>query len=101
MTKQEEIREGIESLFKGSMSAIIHDFQFHELTSDWRKEFTNRVLKYLHSQGVVIKVDKELPFLWDGYTMDGYIRELIEAGYVAVEPLIKESKNDRARSRSK
>ena len=69
------------------------------------------ILGILSSQGVVIKVDRELPDnpykrkpRVEGYDLD-YRQDLdiasfftqramLEAGYVAVEPLIKEVKND-------
>jgi len=102
MTKQEEIREGLEQILI--------------------PEATQEVLLYLHSQGVVIKVDRELPETADwikcpcddctaehklidewGYFCDlacgkrsywiarcrGH-QEMLGAGYVAVEPLIGE-----------
>ena len=48
MTKQEEIREGMEE--------VISPYMIRGLYSGWDKA----VLKYLHSQGVVIKVDDYL-----------------------------------------
>ena len=85
MTKQEEIREGVYKI-------IFNNF-------GQRPEMLKaRLLEYLHSQGVVVKVDRELPQYWfdrgvNGYTERHYmavgIKECVEeAGYVAVEPLI-------------
>ena len=102
MTKQEEIREGMRS-------RLTYTFDF---TTD---EITTEILSYLHSQGVVLKVDRELPKL-DLLAIDwvcplnhnpttpyekGEVERLkrfaqdvlIYAGYVAVEPLIKEEVN--------
>ena len=88
MTKQDEIREKIEEIFR-------NDTQY----PSWDKA-TDAVLNYLHSQGVVIKVEKELPTIdWmDGRAIDrdspgfrGYQvaqQQMLNAGYVAVEPLI-------------
>ena len=69
MTKQEEIKSGI--------SEIAEEYWYSSLM------VTRKVLEYLHSQGVVIKVDKEMPH--------GTIHcDMLKAGYVPVEPLIKE-----------
>lgn len=100
MTKQEEIREGIgkivsdtvklHSIRAGNQAVFVY-------TGD--KPLQDLILEYLHSQGVVIKVDKEFPesLTVYGYGEEKYLRmvspqELKEAGYVAVEPLIKEVK---------
>lgn len=92
MTKQEEIRKGIEK-YTEAPAAL------------WA---------YLHSQGVVIKVDREYPdftsctekdeiiahqYMWgdrDWYASgQGNAYDVMtEAGYVAVEPLIGEAHND-------
>jgi len=64
-------------------------------------EVLARVLEYLHSKGVVIKVKSELPPIkihLSGkplkYPEDVYIRKtqecMLEDGYVKVEPLIEE-----------
>jgi len=80
MTKQEEIREGL-----GNVIA-----QWHPLVTG---DLLDAILSYLHSQGVVIKVDRELPkecqdcALYRSYSGGGI--KLLKAGYVVVEPLIK------------
>ena len=67
-------------------------------------EVHNRVAKeittYLHSQGVVLKVDRELPKLYEPLTATkeqndmvrlGYNsckQDMLRAGYVATEPLV-------------
>jgi len=72
-------------------------------------ELTKLIISYLHSQGVVIKVDKELPDTMLTKTYKGnkrnnisttytlgdklakdYQREMLRAGYLAVEPIIEE-----------
>ena len=57
-------------------------------------ETADIVLVYLHSQGVVIKVDRELPvvklrnrFMQD--VVNETLKKLSQDGYVAVEPLIE------------
>ena len=76
-------REGIEDILD---KADIGDFDrwvWSLVASD--------ILRYLHSQGVVIKVDKELP-LSDYYFEDEAYEtgqdDMLKAGYVAVEPII-------------
>lgn len=72
---------------------------------------TNSVCEKLHDQGVVIKVDRELPknpyfrsdedprdrtpYSYDIKGQNGYNKcqkDMLKAGYVAVEPLIKGEK---------
>jgi len=59
------------------------------------------LMKRLTDLGVVIKVDRELPELLESefcvepyslnpYSYDAAQRDMLKAGYVAVEPLIKE-----------
>ncbi len=89
----EKIREGM-----GLIPLVIHAGR--SIMTFLGKDDTGKILEYLHSQGVVIKVDRELPKCWfdrgvDGYTSQHYIpsglREALEEdGIVAVEPLIKE-----------
>lgn len=88
MTKQEEIREG--------MVALFHEMGLGETIDS--ETFQQRILFYLHSQGVVIKVERELPKV--RYTVKVYdntdsrnigyaFRKAYEqAGYVATEPLV-------------
>ena len=101
MTKQEEIREGVaEDIGKN-------------ISPEWRSrnkgyleirvyDVTDTILAHLHSQGVVIKVDRELPKVefFDPARPDligeyerQYIRgmeRMLKEGYVAVEPLVQE-----------
>ena len=95
--KQEKIREQIQNLIiQGSVSS-------HTKTSDT----TDKTLSYLHSQGCVLKVDKELPdielvfanvagstperhknVLGDKWKYINAVNDAL-AHYVAVEPIIK------------
>ncbi len=59
MTKQEEIREGISNLIDNNYNA--RNPSYPELIAFQPMKFLNELLPYLHSQGVVIKVDRELP----------------------------------------
>ena len=72
MTRQEEIREGIGSVTSDYCSQI--------MGRRWvTPELTSTILSYLHSQGVVIKVDDaESPF---GFRLEPL---------TAVEPLVEE-----------
>ena len=96
MTKQEEIREGIAQwLYCQYRERRIGE----NWTFDWEKvseeikdkfrEHTKNLAQYLHSQDVVLKVDRELPKLIDRFR--GQVkRVLIQDNWSAVEPLIKE-----------
>lgn len=85
MTKQEEIREGIEVKIN----------RFDTFRDEYSYEsFADEILKYLDSQGVVIKVDRGLPAYASKYSCDwneGFNTCWdMMAGREAVEPLIKE-----------
>lgn len=70
MATRDEIREGIAQI-EGSY--IIAD----------------ALLTYLDAQGVVIKKERQLPKGWDFIpSWDNAIKEMLDAGYVATEPLI-------------
>ncbi len=96
MTKQEEIREGVRDIL-----AELND------ESDIGNPYSKRILEYLHSQGVVIKVyeisDDVAQTASDGETRTAcgrgmamvstqksvdVFRSFKDMGYVAVEPLI-------------
>ena len=88
MTRQKKIREGIEKTLRG-----VGNY------AGWEEDATKAVLNYLHSQGVVIKVDRELPenphFSRGSTTdyslglMNGFDQAVESlAGYVAIEPII-------------
>ena len=56
---------------------------------------TKKVLAYLHSQGVVLKVEGELPedaddlerSVWSSMAYDKAQQDMLEAGYTATVPL--------------
>ena len=86
MTKQEEIKKGLYQLARETKTSCIYG------------DIIEDILNYLHSQGCVLKVDRELPNI---ATCEDYAlcREfchtieqlnMLKAGYVAIEPLIKE-----------
>ena len=103
MATREEIREGIEK--------FVSEAYWYEGEKNMVVDITSRLVNYLHSQGVVIKVDRELPLnkmtcnmkiigepeatkqvqdeirremaIWEEVQ-----RDILQAGYVAVEPLI-------------
>lgn len=88
MPKQEEVREGM----------IDQLGLIFPISRDIATKAAVELLKTLHSKGVVIKVDRGLPK--NPYTIrvcietyDRSCRRLLNAGYVAVEPLIKEVSN--------
>jgi len=109
MPTREEIREGIELI----ISNLIEGNKIRLNTDGMVDLCTTKLLSYLHSQGVVIKVDRKLPQLqelrarvkqWDGkdrgepavrgmyqerlWITEGAQQDMLNAGYVAVEPLI-------------
>lgn len=95
--KQEEIREGMAELLCGYGTDVRVAYAERKGGSA-RYTRTDKILSYLHSRGVVIQVERE----WDiGETATHGIpcnplchnmeRKLLkDAGYIAVEPLIKE-----------
>ena len=99
MTKQKEIREGVKK--------VITFAEVEGQTMGKYPDLTQLILSYLHSQGVVIKVDRELPHMddtdwtWKVNAGDYHITDLkkgaaqqikimLRAGYVAVESLVKD-----------
>ena len=92
MTKQEEVKTGLKGL---RMSK--RNYNGKNYPSFLSPDDVGKILAYLHSHGVVIKVVRELPgkegvIFSYGTGDDGIWDEsqeaMIEAGYVAVEPLI-------------
>jgi len=108
--RREDIRE---ELAKSEFELVLHLADKHDfpmIAYTWEKleprikeyyyRLADKQLQYLHSQGLVLKTDRELGFarvdgigreLWyDGYkaAMDDFK----EAGFVAVEPLISPPK---------
>ena len=89
MTEQEEIRDILITL-----CCEAHSKDLSKSPSGFDEEIKD-ALKELSGAGVAIKVDRELPKPRYPYSeIDAYILEgqqdMLEAGYVAVEPLIKE-----------
>lgn len=79
MPSREEIKEGmlailIKKYLTGKRLTVV---EYHDIV--------NEILAQLHSQEVVIKVDREVPD-----KLSGCIENAKKAGYEAVEPLIKE-----------
>jgi len=101
MTKQEQIREGIENILIKYKKSLHKEGLIWKSKAnvDFRKFAAEDIMQYLHSQGVVIKVEGELPdskdFHWyndwggqcgrSGFELA--LKEIKEAAYVAVEPL--------------
>lgn len=104
MNKQEKISEWMQARFiKLSFNAFetirdkgIHSEEYPRLFYGALKD----VLAYLHSQGVVIRVEGELPEnpffggkpsegkLTKWYGANAYAKLIKQAGYTAVEPLV-------------
>lgn len=95
MSKREEIRWGIElAIRKGIQASTLGEHRSLAQTVD-------DVLAYLHSQGCVLKVDRELAvhdyLHWHRgewcFTPKMFAKFIDDkAGYVAVEPLIEKQK---------
>jgi len=98
MSKKEEIREGITLLMNECYSKKGSACKLHSVFQP--QEFLNRLLPYLHSQGVVIKKEEELPVMtgcFRGFSDDEVakisenqkaILRLVHDGYTLTEPLI-------------
>jgi len=98
MTKQEEIKEGINRIIAVSQSDGCFGYT-KESDANFMSQYAyiaKEIVCYLHSQGVVIKVDRELDF--DAVPIlspNGKpIVVDLPSEVVAVEPLIKEKKNE-------
>ena len=108
MTKQEEIREGLavrlhtqeRSTLRVTYETSPYNCSWELLLETQREEYRNTAenvfMGYLHSKGVVFKVDRELPRcghvgLSVAHGDDNPICPLLEAGFVFVGPLIKEN----------
>lgn len=93
MTKQEEIRGKVMEF----VAFLLDEVPPEEFRTECILSATREVLTYLHSQGVVLKVEGELstseityeePSFYAGY--DDAKQDMLRAGYVKTEPLIKE-----------
>ena len=89
MTKQEEIKEGlIKDVLPCRWADIIkvHNPHGYELYPDMIEDLADDILKYLDSQGCVLKVEGELPLTSKGWRR--IQQDLIGCGYCLTEPLI-------------
>ncbi len=94
MTKQEEIREGILNWLLCSTN----------LSQCKASSGADSILRKLHSQGVVIKVDRELPKVCNKLNPIARADEqqdMLKAGYIAVEPLVEVCEHDWIKLRNK
>ena len=100
MTKQEEIQEGIKGMLLFDMK-LVSPMVSKELEYN-ANELARAILAYLDSEGVVIKVERELPDKNVNHTWykdefgeagkigyDLAVKDMCDADYVAVEPLIE------------
>ncbi len=104
MTKQEEIREGIARRFhtkdrvlfkimdEGNPSNCMWD-ELPECRKNFYRREADGFLSYLHFQGAVLKVDRELPRILVKASHVEDVRRIqaaiLDAGYVATIPLIE------------
>ena len=86
MNKQEEIKQMMQCRIELGVSLGFTPAQV-----------ADEVWSFLHSQGVVIKVDRELPFVTSDFSLSAHgvytkvsTKALSEQGYVATEPLVEE-----------
>ena len=104
MTRQEAVREGIKYACRcGNCQDGYVMYQDKKIRKCYQcykgyKLDVDAIIKYLHSQDVVLKVGRKLPEV-ETYCQLARAEcipklavqsKMIEAGYVAVEPLIKE-----------
>lgn len=97
MSKQDEIREGMErAVVEFAFNEPYEGLPTREKTS--ARNWVTARLRELHDNGVAIKVDRELPTVIDefgNFKLGGQILdEMLKAGYVAVEPLTEEVKDE-------
>ena len=90
MTKQEEIREGMEEIISDMVYAVGAHF-----TS---KEIVVKLQEYENSQDVVLKVESELPFLlpksdFFSDVVNRTLEKLKQDGFTAYESLVEEKAN--------
>ena len=94
MTKQEEIREGLQAIIDGYDSTLPIDDPCPHC------KVVDGILTYLHARGVVLKVERELPptyfanrkkmpWITDHDVEICAQQDMIKAGFTAVEPLIE------------
>ena len=94
MSKQEKIREATKQAILRSCGSEDCGQTPCDTTCPYLSKLTDNFLTELAKRGVVIKTDRELPDTrWkQGSDRDSWKRqgqkELLDAGYVAVEPLV-------------
>lgn len=106
MTKQEEIREGLGEILDAHNGSTVkttwcgcQEGDMYETYSIAREEALTEILAYLKEQGMVLKVDGELPKLhtsgcWEGdFNHTEFIQQVVhqgirKAGYTLTEELI-------------
>lgn len=99
MTRQEEIREGMDKLIYDRIMSFLTEDEWKDVAPEHHpksllcEKLTGELLSYLHSQRCRIEVDKELPewfkFKWCGLQPEEvFTDDVEEAGYTAFEPLI-------------
>ena len=88
MSKQEELW--------GALSWILSEIYWKGKRGESinYREYGTEIFASLHSQGVVIQIERELPEpRYPNSEMDAYIwegqQDMLKAGYTAVEPLIE------------
>ena len=87
MTKQEKMREGIAKLINDAPATLSNE------------DLAFRIMGYEDSEGVVIKVNKELPDIsyYSAYPeiIEDTQKDMLKAGYVAVESLVIDNGKDK------
>ncbi len=100
-----DIREGIAKKLDDVFSDLDHwdcpeECGHKVCLIEWRDNLTDELLQYLHSQGVVRKVEGELPE-WElkntGSELENAIyriarQDMLKAGYTLTVPLIEEER---------
>ncbi len=102
MATRTEIREGIKGLLKeyDDCGYVTFDCECSECIAD-RDKLVDGLFRYLHSQGVAIKVENKQPTTGGGVTIDGkrvpqktvqcveegYFVKMVDAGYTLTEPI--------------
>ena len=97
MTKQEEIKRRVKYILTANATRICHLYmEPNDALMVACDEIASKILEDEASQGVVIKVDRELPEFYEcgdehcqDYCHGADQGNMLKAGYVAFEPLIE------------
>lgn len=101
MTKQKDIKGGMENIIRERQPSLAQSYGNAKDSNFFIGATVRMLIEYLHSQGVVIKVERELPKYWFDGNPDAPDPSLVSyktiadevrqgmARYVA-EPLIEE-----------